>query len=537
MSGPFASPSADGLEARISFRLLLLRSALGVFLCLFLAGALAAQQEAEEESPSADREVKAETEPQTKKTEPKTKAKEPKSKGDSKPPKPPQPYKGSAFALNDFSYLEDPKNTAPYQPFDELKRIRLGDCLRLDLGGEYRNRYHVEHNMRLRGEDNDFDLNRVRLYSDLWYGKDLRLYVEYLDAVSFGEEVAPRPTDEDRSDFLQMFADLNLTDACGQPLYLRVGREEMSYGSERLISSPDWSNVRRAYEGATLFSKGKEWDVDVFCVQPIVPVAPHNFDRSDPKRQFGGLFTTYHGVKDHVVDLYCLWLNEQDSPNGFVNSILGTPGNFYTSTLGARWQGKHDDWLWEVEGAVQVGRFTGLDYVAGMYTVGLGYSFKCLPTKPVLWAYYDFASGDADPTDNRRTTFDQLFPSGHRYLGWMDLVGRQNIHDLNFRLSSTLHEDLELVVWCHVFRLDQARDNLYNSAGRIIRASDPNGSDGTDVGQEIDVTLAINITSRVQWVLGYSHFFSGEFIVRSAPANPGATGDADFFYSQLGVRF
>ncbi len=32
-------------------------------------------------------------------------------------------------------------------------------------------------------------------------------------------------------------------------------------------------------------------------------------------------------------------------------------------------------------------------------------------------------------------TFQQLFPFGHFYLGYLDLVGRQNIRDLNFQLS------------------------------------------------------------------------------------------------------
>src|SRR5437773_4442873 len=55
-----------------------------------------------------------------------------------KPAKPPQPYKGTGLRDTDFSYLEDPGNTAPYQPFDELKRIHVGDCSLLDFGGEYR---------------------------------------------------------------------------------------------------------------------------------------------------------------------------------------------------------------------------------------------------------------------------------------------------------------------------------------------------------------------------------------------------------------
>ena len=123
--------------------------------------------------------------------------------------------------------------------------------------------------MRLNGKYDDFDLNRVRLYTDLWYEDRFRFYLEYLDAVSFYEELPPRSIDEDRSDFLQLLADIKLAEPCGGPLYLRIGRQELYYGSERLMSSPDWSNVRRTFEGAKLFWKGESWDVDALWARPV----------------------------------------------------------------------------------------------------------------------------------------------------------------------------------------------------------------------------------------------------------------------------
>lgn len=50
-----------------------------------------------------------------------------------------------------------------------------------------------------------------------------------------------------------------------------------------------------------------------------------------------------------------------------------------------------------------------------------------------VWAWYDFASGDSDPTDGEIGAFNQLFPLGHKYFGFLDLMARQNIHDLNYQ--------------------------------------------------------------------------------------------------------
>ena len=108
-----------------------------------------------------------------------------------------------------------------------------------------------------------------------------------------------------------------------------------------------------------------------------------------------------------------------------------------------------------------------------MATAGLGYHFADVPCNPTLWAYYDCASGDDEPGRGRYATFNQLFPFGHYYLGWIDLVGRQNIQDFNLHLY--LYPDEWITVWTqyHCFQLDQPRDALYNAAG----VGDPPGPD------------------------------------------------------------
>ncbi|MEX1230736.1 MAG: alginate export family protein [Planctomycetaceae bacterium] len=50
-------------------------------------------------------------------------------------------------------------------------------------------------------------------------------------------------------------------------------------------------------------------------------------------------------------------------------------------------------------------------------------------------ARYDWASGDHDATDNESNTFQQLFPLAHAYLGLIDNVARQNISDINAKVT------------------------------------------------------------------------------------------------------
>ena len=59
-------------------------------------------------------------------------------------------------------------------------------------------------------------------------------------------------------------------------------------------------------------------------------------------------------------------------------------------------------------------------------------------------------------------------------------------------------------------------------------------SGSRDLGQEIDLTASLVLTPRMSLLLGYSHFFAGEFY-RTSPVP--YDGDADFVYTQITLNF
>ena len=109
------------------------------------------------------------------------------------------------------------------------------------------------------------------------------------------------------------------------------------------------------------------------------------------------------------------------------------------------------------------------------------------PVRPRVYAGFDYANGDADPADGRRRTFDQLFPLAHAYLGFMDLVGRQNIVAVSGGISFAPADRVGATFSGHHFSRAETTDALYNAGGRVVRA----GQAGTarSVGSEIDVTI------------------------------------------------
>jgi len=439
----------------------------------------------------------------------------------------------------DFRYLEKPDN--PYQDiFDPLKRIHLGNNVLLSFGGSFRIRHLDESKSRLTAQDNAYDLVQTRLYGDLWYRDNLRLFVEFLDAHSFHEELPPLAIDVNRFDLLNLFIDAKVVTVQGAPVYLRVGRQELLYGSQRLITTLDWANTRRTFQGVKVFWHGAQLDLDAFWTRPVV-VDPSHFDSWDTDRDFTGIWATYRPMKGHFVDLYFLSLNDDRKIASGRGGVLGTSDTY---SVGARYAGDYQHILWELEGVYQFGHSSNQDLYAGAVAAGVGYHFAALPMNPQLRVRYDYASGDGNPGHgSTHSTFNQLFPFGHYYLGWLDRVGRQNIQDFNLQLAAYPMAWLTAIFQYHHFWLANKKDALYNAAGQPSRR-DPTGQAGKDVGDEIDLRFNVPVSRHQDIFFGYSKLFAGEYIARSFPVTPRGLGaqqgpdvSPDFFYLQYGFRF
>ena len=151
---------------------------------------------------------------------------------------------------------------------------------------------------------------------------------------------------------------------------------------------------------------------------------------------------------------------------------------------------------------------------------------------PTLWAYYDYASGDSDPNSGNANTFNDLYPFGHYYLGWADLVGRRNIHDANAHLFLYPTQWTTLWLQYHHFWLAQERDALYNAGGVPLRR-DPTGQSGQNVGDEIDIVLNFHLTSYSDILFGYSRLFGGGFLEATSGPNAAVDSDLMFFMYQM----
>jgi len=432
--------------------------------------------------------------------------------------------------------------------FKDFKRIQLSEQVWLSLGGDARIRYEYFDNFNFdREHDDGYLLYRTFLHADLHLGSHLRVFLQGRFADLSDRDLPGgnrEALDYDKGDFWNTFVELRVPTE-RLTITTRLGRQELQYGAQRLISPLDWANNRRIFDGTVVQLAQAEgrWKLDAIGVWPVaIRGASLTRNKRDRDHFFGGLyFSQKVGGPERPLnwDGYFL-VSDREFPTGADETRYTAGGRLYgqvSPNIG-----------FEVEGAYQFGsRRTPLesgsnkqDIRAWMATAQATYTFNEVRYKPFLIGGFDYASGDGDPNDSKLGTFNPLFPLGHAFLGYIDLVGRQNIMDS--RVSAgfwPMPGKLRFQADYHYLRRARGADGLYNAGGGLIRSPQVltrndrliTVSDKT-VGHEVDLTLFYKHNRHLDMLFGYSRFWTGDYLRKT-----GASDNIHFFYSQMEFTF
>ena len=442
----------------------------------------------------------------------------------------------------------------------------------------------VDFQERFRWEirDNNFDFNDDvnSLTDDNWFLQRARLGLA-IKPVSwlkiYAQAQDSREINSDRPDFPGLLGAegddsfdlrqgyLEIGNAKEFPLTLKAGRQTLIYGDERLIGASDWSNLGRAFDAVKLRWEEKDWSLDAFA-SSVVVFERGSYNQSDffngnetaREQVFSGLYFSTTALGPQTTDLYVLHLHENANPH-FAQNPLGDT-NFFT--LGLRVKSKPGAFAhaapepmgkgpgdgksmppvtppkpvgfdYDGEFAFQTGDVKGRDLTAFAAHVGAGYTFD-IPWKPRLGAEYNFASGDSDPNDREVETFQNLFPTNHKFYGQMDVFSWQNIHDLGVSLKCAPTKQVGLKAEFHAFWLASTDDSWYRANGvATVRPLTPAASAASNyAGSEVDLSATFAVNKWLTLEAGYSHFWAGDYLTATGPSD-----DADFGYVQATLTF
>lgn len=346
---------------------------------------------------------------------------------------------------------------------------------------------------------NTYTLLRTRLALEALPVENVRVLIQARDSRVFG-------TEKDATGFNTVADTRNLDLHQGyieakklfiDEFMIRLGRQELVYGSERMLGGVGWSNIGRVFDGGLARIDLASLSIDLFAmntgeVQPYptvaTPIGVAFFP--DTGSDFYGMYLTIKEFPGHKIDVYTLYQwNRSRTLTGSFDLSRGTVGSYA--------KGKFDSFDYEGELAYQAGARKGKEIGAFLISGAVGYSIPDMVLSRV-GAGIDFLSG-TEIGAAKDASFDPPFATGHKFYGFMDYfinipaqTGGLGLMDAMLRATLTFDDKVSTNIWLHHFDLHQ---------------KDASGERG--LGHELDITTLYKYNKNLSFEVGASAFVPG----------------------------
>ena len=449
-----------------------------------------------------------------------------------KPKKSSRPPFGALRFDEDYGFLRDPAKRT--EPFDRLKYIRLRadrDDWYLSLGGEIRPYYQYFRNFDFgRGaQDPDgYVLHRFMLHADFRFGQKIRVFAQLNSGLGTSRRPPLAPPDVDKLDINALFVDFNfglrksekrapdgsVPNAFGYlppRVVLRVGRQELNFGSGRLVSVRNGPNMRQVHDGVSLIWRPGKWRVDAVVVKPVTDDRGYFDDAARRDQTFWAAYASRPWAllsRAGKFDVYYLGFDRKRArfDQGAARELR--------HSFGARFWNGGRRFDYDLELTAQAGRFGDGDIRAWSFSPSIGYTFADARFKPRLGLDAGIASGDRDPRDKNLNTFAPPFPRG-QYFGAIAANGPYNIQGFRPSIRFSLPHRLIVGFGNFWFWRQSRADGLYNVPGVLIRTGRQSRAWFIGNQPEVEALWQMNAYSRFELSVGF--FIAGRFLRETPP--------------------
>jgi len=320
---------------------------------------------------------------------------------------------------------------------------------------------------------------------------------------------------------------------------IRAGRQEIDWGSQRMIGSFLWAPIARSFDALRLQGTAGRWRADAF-VAMLAP--PGTFTVGEPPKSVqtrgeqlaAGLvsFAAHDAFNIEAMVMADLAAASMAAPTRD-RRVYDFGGRLWGSPLGGL--------RYEAEGHGQAGRNEGLNHRAWAWAANLSYTRESKRVKPGGKIGYAMASGSrctgssaagvANCGAATSSDFFNFYPTNHIHYGLVDLLGWRNMRDLE--VSGSLAVDwFSASLGYHFFQLNEASGRWRDAAGGQVGSGwDTTNTDRT-LGHEFDVVATLKPWKPLMVQPGY-----GVFLPRKAGRTLGGESPQHFVYLWLVTTF
>ncbi len=443
------------------------------------------------------------------------------------------------------------------------------------------------------GDDYSLVVQRARLNITAEFTQEIAAFIELDSFDVWGENF--------RSDYLtgldnraQNFNNVTINQAYiqaenifGEPLRLRIGRQELLFGKGWLIGDnsnhPEFSCL--SFDAVRLSYAPRHFEFDAFWSK-LVERSPI---KSNGDTDFSGIYARYHPIESISIDAYWFWVRDAAERHDINSGILlgwieswrglNTYGTSHLHTLGLRMYGAVNRFDYDVEAAFQLGDASAVGFLFKPFNYGdnrakynswavdldVGYRFD------ILWQpRINFGAGYFYGEDNRgisfrdwinpflafqrpksSISFNRLFSNTvHSY--FLDEMGElSNFWTVRTGISAFPLESVEAgmnLAWFGVvdrfemprhIRVQGLRVPILPPLSFLTQAA------RSDIGWELGLWAKYHYSEDLVFKMGWTRLFTGgalhdgNFNDLNGLVFNGGTGtkDADYFYIEATLQF
>jgi hypothetical protein len=303
----------------------------------------------------------------------------------------------------------------------------------------------------------------------------VKVFVQLQDVRLFGEALHTLlDYRADGFDLHQGYLELESTPLIGGTL--RVGRQEIALGEQRLVGAVDWAQQGRSFDGARYTSPDLGGvTLDLLAAKLQESTSPnHPFDG-----EFFGAWANVGLGGAGTLDAWTLLVTHS------------SPAGTEEVTLGALWRASAGPLDFRLEGSAQTGTRGGADVSA--YMVGARAGGR-LAHHATLTFWYDHLSGDDDPADGRVRVFNTLFATNHAFYGLADYFTDIPAHTGGLGLQDAAVK----------LALAPSPRTAFNVDLHHFRTARPGSLSTRHLANELDLTLTHRLAPAFTVTSGYS---------------------------------
>lgn len=391
----------------------------------------------------------------------------------------------------------------------------------VDFSGQLRTRPEVADNQYFKGEERAFIGNRVRLSANVQAEEGVSAKITLQDVKRWGDSPNTGTSQENQSvDIFEAY--FQVDNIQGSPLSLKIGRQTLVYGDQRLLGNLGWVDQGRTHDAFKAMLNLGSAQIDFFASKVREDTTTKGIADEDSDANIYGAYGVI-GITDGVtLDVYAL--NWRDSSGGVQTKDI--------MTYGARAVVKVAGLKITAEGAIQSGSWdarNNIDQEAYAIAVKAMYKIGMF----AVGGEYVSGSGDKDSKDGKQQTFVFPFHTNHGQYGYMDKFSWGNTTGYAIHAIAKPANNLTLKATYWFFQLTEGNGEWRNVAGTKTLLAAVSGSDENQAGNELDLTAAYKATDSIKVVGGYSIFDSGNAVT----VRGGDDGDSTWSYLMMIFNF